>query len=100
MLKWFKKLFSLSSNKESFTNSFIVTVKCKKCGEIIDVRIRPREEANPEYGDMDQIAKYDLYKDILGTKCPNLMRLHIEFSPSWSIISKEIENGEFIEIKK
>jgi len=49
---------------------------------------------------MDQIIKYELFKDVLGTKCPNLMRLHIEFSPSWSIISKEIENGEIIEIKK
>jgi hypothetical protein len=63
------------------------------------VRIRPKEEANPEFGEMDQIIKYDLYKDVLGTKCPNLMRLHIEFSPNWSILSKEIENGEILEIK-
>ncbi len=99
MFSWLKKLFSSSSSQIPL-NSFIVTVKCKRCGEIIDVRVKPKEEANPEFGDMDQIIKYELFKDVLGTKCPNLMRLHIEFSPSWSIISKEIENGEIIEIKK
>ncbi|ACK43081.1 MULTISPECIES: hypothetical protein [Dictyoglomus] len=99
MFSWLKKLFSSSPSQIS-SSSFIVSVKCKRCGEIIDVRVRPKEEANPEFGDMDQIIKYELFKDVLGTKCPNLMRLHIEFSPSWSIISKEIENGEIIEIKK
>ncbi|ACI19305.1 hypothetical protein [Dictyoglomus thermophilum] len=99
MFKWIKKLLSTSSS-EPTSNSFIVTVKCKRCGEIIDVRVRPKEEANPEFGNMDQIIKYDLYKDVLGVKCPNLIRIHIEFSPSWSIISKEIENGEFVEVKK
>lgn len=98
MLKWLKSLFS-QSPKEHSTSSFTITVKCKRCGELIEVRIRPKEEANAEYGSMNEIIKYELYKDVLGTKCPNLMRLHIEFSPSWSILSKEIENGEIIEIK-
>jgi hypothetical protein len=97
MFNWLKKIFSSTTSTPS--QSFIVSVKCKRCGEIIEVRIRPKEEANPEFGEMDQIIKYDLYKDVLGTKCPNLMRLHIEFSPKWSILSKEIENGEILEIK-
>uniref|UniRef100_A0A7C3MKY4 Uncharacterized protein n=1 Tax=Dictyoglomus thermophilum TaxID=14 RepID=A0A7C3MKY4_DICTH len=96
MFNWLKKLFSSTT---TLSQSFIVSVKCKRCGEIIDVRIRPKEEANPEFGETDQIIKYDLYKDVLGTKCPNLMRLHIEFSPNWSILSKETENGEILEIK-
>ncbi|HOP94993.1 MAG: hypothetical protein WBH76_06975 [Dictyoglomaceae bacterium] len=97
MSKWIKRLFSSQNSPTS--DSFIVAVKCKRCGEVIEVRIKPKEEANPEFGDMDQIIKYEMHKEILGKNCPNLITLYLEFSPSWSIISKNIENGEIIEIK-
>jgi len=97
MSKWMKRLFSAQNSPTS--GSFIVKVKCKRCGEVIEVRIKPKEEANPEFGDMDQIIKYEMHKEILGKNCPNLITLYLEFSPSWSIISKNIENGEIIEIK-
>ncbi len=93
MFKWLKKLFSpppLSSQV------FTIKIKCRKCGEIISVRIRPREEANPEFGPQDDIIKYELWKDVLGEKCPNLMRLHIEFKPNWEILSQDVEGGEII----
>lgn len=94
MFKWLRKLFILTPSPPL---TFTVKVKCKRCGEIIPVRIRAREESNPEFGAQDQVIKYELWKDVLGEKCPNLMRLHIEFSPDWKIISQEVEGGEIIE---
>jgi len=93
MFNWLKKLLS---PQPPTPLSFIIVIKCKRCGEIINVRIRPREEANPEFGPQDQIIKYELWKDVLGEKCPNLMRLHLEFNTQWEIISQEIEGGEII----
>ncbi|MEN2983893.1 MAG: hypothetical protein ABDH25_02570 [Dictyoglomaceae bacterium] len=93
MLKWLKKLFSPPPFSPQ---TFDIKVKCKRCGEIISVRIRPREESNPEFGSNDEIIKYELWKDILGEKCPNLMRLHVEFKPNWDIISQEVEGGEIM----
>lgn len=93
MFKWLKKLFTVTPLSPQTLN---IKVKCKKCGEIIPVRVRVREESNPEFGSHDEIIKYELWKDILGEKCPNLMRLHMEFNINWEIISQELEGGEII----
>ncbi|MGB9857025.1 MAG: hypothetical protein ACPLKX_02635 [Dictyoglomaceae bacterium] len=93
MFRWLKKLFTPTPLPPL---TFNIKVRCKKCGEIILVRIRAREESNPEFGPQDQIIKYELWKDVLGEKCPNLMRLHIEFSPQWEITFQEVEGGEII----
>ncbi|PMQ01289.1 MAG: hypothetical protein CBR30_06430 [Dictyoglomus sp. NZ13-RE01] len=97
MFEWLKRLFLPSSQPPK---GFTINIKCKRCGEVIPVRIRAVEESNPEFGPSDEIVRYELWKDVLGEKCPNLMRLHITFSPDWRIISKEVENGEIVEDSK
>lgn len=93
MFRWLKRLFASPLLSSQF---FTIKIKCRKCGEIIPVRVRPREEANPEFGPQDEITKYELWKDVLGEKCSNLMRLHLEFKPNWEILFQEVEGGEII----
>lgn len=53
----------------------------RPCGEPIRVRIDPRHDLEEEYeeGAEDRLAGYTLHKEVLGNRCPNMMRLTIHY---------------------
>jgi len=96
-LKNLKKFFSAPaySSNENFLK---LKVKCKKCSEEIVVNIRKSsdfsrvyEEDNPPAG-----SAFFLRKEILGSKCNNLIYVTEYFDENFRLISKEIQGGEFL----
>ncbi len=72
------------------------TVQCDRCGEEIRVRVDRRHEARweaPE-GGAEMLV---LDKDVLGARCPNLMRLHLEFDDRGRVSRQRVESGELVE---
>ena len=92
-----KKVFTVPP--ESTASSFItVIVKCSKCGEDITVRVRMDSDisrVNEEEG--QEGAEYFVRKEILGSKCNNLIYIEIFFGPGFNVISREITGGKFVE---
>lgn len=93
-----KKFFSPS--QDSSSNFLTLKVKCEKCGEEIEVKVRKSTDISRIYeGDQEgpSGATYFLRKEVLGKKCNNLIYATIYFGPYFDVVSKEISGGEFLE---
>ncbi len=79
--------------------SFITfKVKCKQCGEIIEVKARKTSDISRIYTEEGPSgAAYFLRKEILGNNCSNLIYVTMYFGPNFDIISKDISGGSFID---
>jgi len=72
-------------------------VKCDKCGEKITIRVNRLTDLQNLYLEQgEQGAAYNLKKEILGKKCPHLIRIDVNFDRAHRIISQEISGGKFI----
>jgi hypothetical protein len=47
--------------------------------------------------DEDGNTTYSLNKEIIGSRCRNLIHVHMTFDGSKRMLSKEIKKGDFIE---
>jgi len=69
------------------------------CGEPIRVRIDPRHDLEEEFVDeaADRIAGYTCHKEVLGTRCQNLMLLTVRYDTSRREIGRETEGATLID---
>jgi len=73
-------------------------VKCNRCGEEITVRVRRNSDISRVDEEVGQEgAEYFIRKEILGSKCNNLIYIEIFFGPGFNVISREITGGKFVE---
>ncbi|MGM0367855.1 MAG: hypothetical protein ACQEP2_04690 [Actinomycetota bacterium] len=91
-----KKMFTVPSGREA--NFIIFKVKCKKCGEEIEVKVRKTSDISRVYeNEGPSGAAYFLRKEILGKNCNNLIYVTIYFGPDYGIISRDISGGNFLD---
>jgi len=95
-LKIFKNFFAPSSYPSD--NFIKISVKCKRCGEEINVGLRKTSDFSRVYenDEAPSGSSFMIRKEVLGSKCSNLINLTIFFDEGFRIISKEIEGGEFL----
>ena len=73
-----------------------VTVRCGRCGEEIRLRVDRQHEARWEpTGEAGEALVLD--KEVLGTQCPNLMRLHLEFDARGAVREQRMDGGTLVE---
>lgn len=73
-------------------------VRCERCGEDIQITVNRRTDLQNLYLDQGQKgAAFNLKKEILGKKCPNLIRIDVDFDRGYRVIRKDISGGSFIE---
>jgi hypothetical protein len=68
-----------------------IYVRCDRCGEIIHVRANKRTDITQEYMDGAERATPMLHKEILGSKCQNLMYVHLTLDGSYTITASDLE---------
>ena len=68
------------------------------CGEPIRVRINLAHDLEEEYesGDADRVVGYTLHKEVLGTRCQNLMQLTIHYDASRREVEREADGATLI----
>jgi hypothetical protein len=76
-----------------------IYVRCRRCGELIDLRMDRRFDLLPEYG-QNLIVGYSANKDILGNKCYNLIRVHIDYNAEFRQRSFQVEGGTLLTRKE
>lgn len=92
-----KKFFALSMG-DSASGFINFKVKCKRCGEEIEVNVRRSSDISRLYeSEGPENAEFFLRKEILGKKCNNLIYIKVYFAPDLNVISKDISGGEFVE---
>lgn len=96
-MEFLKRLFGGGGSKGSDGRYFKYSVKCKRCGEVIDGRIDTTNDLSVEYEGSREI--YYVRKVLVGgsdTHCYQKIEVGLKFNSSRELIEKTIENGEFV----
>lgn len=95
-LKQLGSLFGGASDRG--TSAVYFTVKCGRCGEVIRVRADKAHDLEEEYDThADDISGYTLHKEVLGQRCPRLLRLTVRFDRARRVVAHEVEGGELVD---
>lgn len=90
-----KKLFGEGSPVQAH-DGFFLNVRCGDCGETFNLFINKSTELFQNFH-KDGTVTHTLKKEIFGTRCRNRIHVQMEFDGAKNPVSREIENGEFIE---
>ena len=91
------KLFSKSASAPS-PECFFLNVWCSECGEQFNLFINKSYELMQNFEE-DGGVTYSLKKEVYGVGCKNRIFVNMKFDGHKRLVSREIENGEFIEEK-
>jgi hypothetical protein len=90
-----EKLFAKGSSEPS-SDGFFLNVGCSECGEEFNLFINKSYELMQNF-ETDGSISYTLKKEIYGVGCKNRICVNMKFDGSKKLVSREIENGEYIE---
>ena len=94
MLKSFLKKIIGGGTPGVSSNGFFLDVRCSQCGEAFHLFINKSADLAQDFGEDGELT-YFLNKEIIGSNCRNLIRVHMKFDSAKKLVSKKIENGEF-----
>ena len=89
------KLFGKDTSEPS-SDGFFLHVRCSECGEQFNLYINKSYELMQNF-EKDGSVTYFLKKEVYGVGCKNRIYVNMTFDGSKRLVSREIENGEFIE---
>jgi hypothetical protein len=86
-----------SSGAQSDQFGMLYYVKCKKCGEVLRLRLDRRWDLQQEFeGSGDVVSGYLATKEVMGTQCFNMMHVEIVFDTGHREKNREVRGGEFV----
>jgi hypothetical protein len=92
-MNFLKKLFS-GSSPAPHSNSYSFTVKCNRCGEVIEGRINLNNDLSMEYEDAGNV--YYVRKELMGSsKCFQRIEVEMKFNASKQLIEKQAQGRTF-----
>ena len=97
-MNFFKKLASLfsGSGNRSIDNELFLSVKCNRCGEIIQARINLANDLSPEYGEGEKITYY-CRKVLMGNqRCFRQVEVRLTFDGHRKLIDRQVNGGSFV----
>jgi hypothetical protein len=83
---------------QRFESSFHpFTVRCKRCGELIEGRINIFNDPSVEYGE-DGKASYFCRKVLMGAgKCYQQIEVTFRFDDARKVLERSVSGGEFVD---
>ncbi len=78
------------------SDGFFLKVRCSECGERFNLYINKSYELMQNFESDGQVT-YALKKMVYGVGCSNRIHVSMKFDGQKNPVSKEIENGEYIE---
>jgi hypothetical protein len=95
------RLFGRSGRVDSSDgdqHAFLYYLRCARCGEVIRVRIDRRWDLEQEFdeGSGDAATGYAARKEVMGTKCFQMLRLTVEYDRSYHEADKQLSGGTFV----
>jgi len=89
------KIFGKGTSHPS-PEGFFLDVRCSECDDKFYLFIHKSWELSQNF-EADGSVTYFLKKKIFGVGCPNQIHVEMKFDSDKNLLSKNIENGEFIE---
>jgi hypothetical protein len=81
---------------ERSEKGFFLIIRCSVCGEEFNLFINKSTDLSQNFDEQGGVT-YSLNKEIIGGRCRNLIHVRMEFDGARNLVSREIENGEFID---
>ena len=80
-----------------------LTVQCAKCGELISARVEKAHELQDVYDEREDGPElpigYVLTKELVGEKCPNIVRVTMHFDARKRPRDFKVEGGELVHLE-
>ncbi|HLF90194.1 MAG TPA: hypothetical protein VI451_14705 [Anaerolineales bacterium] len=97
-MDFFKKLASFFSNAGNLgtENALFLSVKCNRCGEIIQARINLASDLSPEYGEGEKIAYYCRKVLVGNQRCFQQVEVRLTFDGHRKLIDRQVHGGSFV----
>jgi hypothetical protein len=89
------KLFGKGTAEPS-SDGFFLNVRCSECGEQFHLFINKSHELMQNF-ETDGSVTYSFKKEVFGVGCKNRISVNMKFDGGKKLVSREIENGEYIE---
>ncbi len=89
-MDWLTKLFKPAMGED--TNVLWLYVQCDRCGTPLAVRINKRNEMVPDY----ENGGYELHKEMMDSKCFQLMHAEMHTDAQGKVDSKNVDHGRFL----
>ena len=90
-----EKIFGKTSSHTS-SDGFFLDVRCSECNDKFHLFIHKSWELSQNFEE-DGSVTYFFKKMIFGVGCPNRIHVEMQFDSEKNLISRQIENGEFLE---
>ena len=95
-MQWLKRLFTRRP-REAANTALWVYVRCRRCGEAIQIRADRRYDLASEWRNPGEPGPaYTMHKDIVGDRCFQRISIDIGFDARFRIVEQQIEGGEFL----
>ena len=96
-MNFLQKLFGgSSSSPKSKKRYYTFTVKCKRCGELVEGRVDLDNDLSVEYEEGGDI--FYARKLLIGeNRCFQRMEAVLKFNSNRELIEKQVTGGEFVE---
>jgi hypothetical protein len=97
----FKKIsnfFSPSTPQKAADFATYISVKCNRCGEVIQARINLRNDLSLEDGSSPSNPTYFCRKVLIGeNRCFQTIEVELSFDSKRNIIKRQISGGTFVD---
>ena len=89
------KIFGKGTSHPS-SEGFFLYVRCSECDDTFHLFINKSWELSQNFEKNGSVT-YFLKKTVFGVGCPNRIQVEMKFDSDKSLVSRQIENGEFLE---
>ena len=89
------KIFGKGTSHPS-SEGFFLNVRCSECNDTFHLFINKSWELSQNFEEDGRVT-YFLKKTVFGVGCPNRIQVEMKFDGNKNLVSRHIENGEFIE---
>lgn len=94
-MTFFQKLFGGAGPAKPEKRYYTFSVKCKRCGEVIEGRVDLDNDLSVEYEGDGEV--YYSRKVLMGAnKCFQRVETEFKFSPARELIEQQVNGGDFV----
>jgi len=99
-VNFLKRLFGLGASpaQKRDANSYLLTVRCNRCGEVIQTRINLDDDLSIDYAEDGSTTGYFCRKVLMGTQsCFRPIEVRLTFDVQRRLTDRQISGGDFVE---
>jgi hypothetical protein len=99
-MKFIKKVssFFTGSGERNRDRSLSISVRCDRCGEVIETRVDLSNDLTAEFGEGEREAAYFCRKVLIGKQgCYVPVEVLLKFDARRMLMEKQISGGKFLE---